>query len=468
MSTRSVHHEWGEGDPPPSWGEALLAEFAGRYACSARDFRDEQLARAAELVSHPTLRQHSSLQRRGRRRSPGGFRRSLDDRSKVIDAVRVRRERRRSGHRVMRGASGSRYGWIGALLSLVLVAQAWAAEGPHHRGPPPSDGPLQVQIGFQLLNLTDVNEKEETIDIEGYIVLRWSDPRLAYDPAEEGLEGFVAGDYARAPARIYQGDFAVKEVFERWRPHVEVMNGHGSRDRYNMAVGVWPDGHVAYADYFAATVETPMDLRRFPFDRQSLQIYLAVLHYQRDEIVLVPDEFMSGASAQDEGIAEWNKLGIEIEEVPHTQISMDGHPEVYSQLVVTIHLERRPGHTLFSIILPLLILVSLTWSVFWMDEESISSRVNVSFVGILSVVAYYFVVLDRAPEIPYLTLMDAFMIATFLALAGSVVINFVADHLNRTDREKLGNRVDRICRWAFPVGYSAGIGLLVVFFLTLA
>ena len=39
-----------------------------------------------------------------------------------------------------------------------------------------------VLIGFNLVNITDVNEKEETIDFEGAIYLEWVDPRLAYDP----------------------------------------------------------------------------------------------------------------------------------------------------------------------------------------------------------------------------------------------------------------------------------------------
>lgn len=99
-----------------------------------------------------------------------------------------------------------------------------------------------------------------------------------------------------------------------------------------------------------------------------------------------------------------------------------------------------------------------------MDEESISDRVNVSFVGILSVVAYYFVVQDSIPQIHYLTMMDAFMIATFVILAATVVISFVVNGLNRSDRKDVGDRVDRICRWAFPVGYTTISGLIYLYF----
>ena len=102
-----------------------------------------------------------------------------------------------------------------------------------------------------------------------------------------------------------------------------------------------------------------------------------------------------------------------------------------------------------------------------MDEESISNRVNISLVGILSVVAYYFVVLDSVPEIPYLTMMDAFMIATFLTLAATVVISFVVDRLNRSGKKNKGDQVDYACRWAFPLGYAMITGLIVLIYMNL-
>ena len=130
-------------------------------------------------------------------------------------------------------------------------------------------------------------------------------------------------------------------------------------------------------------------------------------------------------------------------------------------------LARRPVRILFSLVLPLLILVSLTWSVFWMDEESISNRINISLVGILSVVAYYFVIQDSVPRISYLSMMDAFMIGTFLLLAASVVISIVVDKLNRAGRTPTGDRVDRVCRWAFPTAYVVLTTLIVILFTTL-
>ena len=102
-----------------------------------------------------------------------------------------------------------------------------------------------------------------------------------------------------------------------------------------------------------------------------------------------------------------------------------------------------------------------------MSKESLSTRVNITFIGILSVVAYYFVVLDNVPDIPYLTMMDAFMIATFLSLAATVVVSFVVEKQNRSGRKSVGDKIDYVCRWAFPLGYATITGLIVLTYMNM-
>ena len=342
-----------------------------------------------------------------------------------------------------------------------------AQEGEYLGGPPPGERPLEVRIGFNLVNLTSVSEKEETIDFEGAIYLNWMDPRLAYDPAEVGLEEYTPGDYSRAPRRIYQGDFAVKEIFDGWRLHVVTPNGIGDRIKTNMAISIWPDGMVEYSETFFVKVETPMQLQRFPFDSQELEVFFHPFIYQRDEVVLIPDDRLARTWNQNMGIAQWVRGPVLMEERPVEIAYFDDSKGTISEFVVTIHIERLPLHVLTSIIFPLILLVSLTWSVFWMDNESVSNRINITFIGILSVVAYYLVIQESIPKIAYLTLTDGFIITTFLILAAGVVLTVVMERLEQSGRKELGRRVDRICRWAFPVGYAAVSFIVYLLFFNL-
>lgn len=360
--------------------------------------------------------------------------------------------------------------WSVLLLAGALVipaASASAAEDPLDLAAiPPGDEPLEVLVSFSLVNITAVNEKEETIALDAMIHMSWMDPRLAYNPADYGLAEaeFTPGDYSKSPRRIYLTDFAVKELFPGWWPGVFLPNGISDRSTTNVALGVWPDGRVGYTETFDATVETPMELRKFPFDKQVLELFVHPFLYDRDELILVPNDSLARTWNQNMGIAEWTRRGVDMTERPVEIVHFDSSKTTISELVVTIRIDRQPAHVLVSLVFPLILLVCLTFSVFWMDQEGLSDRINIQFVGILSVVAYYFVISDSVPEIAYLTLMDAFIIISFLVPAAGVVISLVVDKLNRRGRTELGDKVDRVCRWAFPLGYVVALCAMGMFF----
>ena len=120
--------------------------------------------------------------------------------------------------------------WSILLLGLALlfpIATASAAEDPLDlTAIPRVQQPLEVWFSFSLINITAVNEREETIDFDAMIHMSWMDPRLAYDPKEYGLEEgeFTPGDYSKAPRRVYLTDFAVKELFPGWWPSVVICS----------------------------------------------------------------------------------------------------------------------------------------------------------------------------------------------------------------------------------------------------
>jgi len=321
-------------------------------------------------------------------------------------------------------------------------------------GKPGDELPVEVSVGFNLVNLTDVNEKQETIDFEGAIYLEWNDPSLAYSPEDYGMkQEWTPGDYSRAPAQIFLGDYAVKELFRGWRPHVVIPNGISDRATTNMGISVWPDGHIAYSETFYAKVEAPMDLRKYPFDTQDLEIFFHPFIYQRDELILVPENRLAGTWDQNMGIADWSRESVSMSERATRIAYLDESEAQISEFVVTLRIKRKPAHFMISMIFPMIVLVGLTWCIFWIDEDSLSNRINVTFIGILSVVAYYFVILDNVPAVDYLTLIDAFIIATFLILTAGVILIVLTESMTRKHGAAIGAKIDRICRWAFPLGY---------------
>jgi hypothetical protein len=107
------------------------------------------------------------------------------------------------------------------------------------------------------------------------------------------------------------------------------------------------------------------------------------------------------------------------------------------------------------------LIVILSWSVFWMDRSSVGDRMSVSFVGILTAVAYQITLVGIVPNVSYFTLMNGFLNLSFLLMSATVVINLYVGIADRHGHER-GDRIDRRCRWLFPLIYFGMIATMLI------
>jgi hypothetical protein len=350
--------------------------------------------------------------------------------------------------------------WTGFLryvaipLLLVGAPAAMHAE-PFQLGPPVDDGPVRVSVGFFLTDVNEIDEQRESFEFEAILTLKWRDPRQAFDSENVG-----------APFRIYQGDYQFAEVFDGWWPQLMLANESGGYDSQSVLLRIAPDGSVTLVQEINAHAEMPIQLRRFPFDRQDFEARFEVLGLGQDQVVLVPDPTTSGTEEDGVDIAQWKLEGLSVDaRTDHARYG-DQHDGALSVFVATLDMARRPVHMLQIVVFPLTLLVVLTFSVFWMDRESLGDRMDISFIGILTVVAYQIIVSDATPGIAYFTLMSAFLYSTYVVLAIGVVENIVVSRFDRSGRPAMGDRLDRTCRWLVPLVFvSANLLSAAYFFL---
>ena len=106
-----------------------------------------------------------------------------------------------------------------------------------------------------------------------------------------------------------------------------------------------------------------------------------------------------------------------------------------------------------AIALPLALIVTMSFSVFWMDRSSLGDRINVSFIGILTAVAYQIVMGDKLPRIAYVTVIHGFLSLSFATMCLTVLVNLTVGAMDKRKRFDLGDRIDYTCRWLFPLAY---------------
>ena len=301
-----------------------------------------------------------------------------------------------------------------------------------------------------MLDIVEISEGSKTVELEAILTVSWQDDRLRFDPAEAGAEELV-----------YQGDYQFSEIATGWWPQLFLRNESGAYERQGMLLRVRPDGAVQYDEEFRAVAEVEMDLRRIPFDDQVFTLVFEPLGFAADQVHLEPDPDWTSTRSDHVSVRQWT-IGQVTGAAEEVDLGMQSGREVaVSAVSFSVPASRDPGFLLRTIVLPLLILVALSWSVFWMDTSLLSDRMAISFLGILTVVAFQIVVSEQQPRIPYFTILSSFLLISYLVLVASVIVNLRVGALDRAGHVAQGNRLDRRCRWLFPAAFSI-VNLLMV------
>lgn len=321
--------------------------------------------------------------------------------------------------------------------------------------PPKASAPIIVRARFVLNDINEINEGNETFEFAGVLTLIWNDPRQAFDPSTVGVN-----------EKVYQGAYQVNEVSTGWYPQVVLVNESGSYQKSGSVLRIKPDGTSTLVETINAIAESEIIMTRFPFDKHRLEAVFQVLNFNKDELLL-EIEPVNNSSPPIVRLPQWRIREV-VTSIEVRPSSSAGRQEPSSALVVSANVERKPFYALRLVTFPLMVIVLLSFSVFWMDRSSLGDRISVSFIGVLTGVAYLLVTSSELPHISYVTLMHAFVNLSFLTMSATVVINLVVGTLDKRGDFERGNRIDRRCRWIFPLFYFGllllMLGVAILFF----
>ena len=313
-------------------------------------------------------------------------------------------------------------------------------------------GPVIVDLGLHIVELTQVDEVINTFTIEGFMDLVWCDPRMAYEAENEEELG----------EKILLKEKAQALLNEIWWPAVTIANQVNARNIENQELVILSDGTIEYKEKFSAELEAHYDLKEFPFDRQKLEIEIESFAWHDDVLIFKMNEEKIGFSTDFE-IAEWHIENVEskIESVKDIQ-----DRATFSEFLMEIEVVRKYDYYLWKIIIPLILLVMISWSVFWMIGDKLVDRMSISMTGILTIVAYQFIISDILPRVSYFTFMDTFLSISFFVMLMSVFENIIVNNLDLVEKPAQAQKLDMVSRIAFPLLYFVSlIALTLIFFL---
>jgi hypothetical protein len=89
-----------------------------------------------------------------------------------------------------------------------------------------------------------------------------------------------------------------------------------------------------------------------------------------------------------------------------------------------ISAQRITGYYLWKVIMPLCLIVAMSWCVFWINPALYGPQIGLSATSILTLIAFIFATTNMVPELGYLALLDRFIVGStilvFLALVESL------------------------------------------------
>jgi hypothetical protein len=326
-------------------------------------------------------------------------------------------------------------------LLLVLFAMsiqlACGAEAPAViERPSADDSPTRVSIGIWMVDITGIDSAQQNFAAEVAIVLRWKDPRFAHP-----------------------GNGIVRYPLEQvWHPRIAVVNETNSVSRkFPELVEVEPNGRVTYRQRYAGAFSQPLRLRSFPFDRQTFQLQFVAVRYRANEVQFVPDEdWLDNGLKQAAGIApsttlpdwtieSWNAKSLNYGLAPGFE---------YSGYAFEFTAARKVQNYILKVIFPLVLIVMMSWSVFWTDPTNSNTQFSIAVTSMLTLIAYRFTVDTQLPRLPYMTRLDVFfLISTLLVFFAliEVLVTTILDNNQQTARAK---KIDRYCRAVFPAIFA--------------
>ena len=305
------------------------------------------------------------------------------------------------------------------LLGLALITNLQAAETMTEA--------RDVEVKMVLLDVEEVDNVKQSFTANVALTLRWQDKSL-----------------------VHEGPNSIsKSLTDIWYPSIQIINQQRLVETFPKNAEVHPDGTVLYRQRYWGVFSQPLELNKFPFDSQSLTFILANVGFGAQFVTLAPSK-NSGISERF-SMPDWETTGWEF---VNSNLSFEEADERVNGMVFSLFVKRDTSYFKYKVIMPLVLIVMMSWMVFWIDPSLISTQISVSMTAMLTMIAYRFALAGLIPRLAFLTSLDYFVAISTLAVFISMIEVLYTGHLATNDQLKKARLIDYHARWVMPLVYT--------------
>ena len=326
--------------------------------------------------------------------------------------------------------------------------------------------PFKLITELIVEDIDRVDGKRLEFDSLYTLYVYWKDPRVA-----DVLKKFDAYEDTNVPAWLcdYEARTVWGESRKLFDPVVEFYNRKSNPDFAQGRadwVEIFSNGTVQMRVRDTATFKAKFDFKKFPFDEQIFS-FLIYPEFPASKMIFVAEPIMEEYKKNLYVVEGEDGINIPEWKVTTVDYYIDRYKEgdyEYQGFIVEIGAERVTNYYIFKIIIPILLILSISWSVFWIDRAQIEAKANITIVALLSLIAYNLIMDDVIPKLDYLTFMDSFIFLSYLYTGAATILCIYSFYRYKKYKRKI-NLVDYYAKLLGPISYFVGIFLCSILYL---
>lgn len=293
---------------------------------------------------------------------------------------------------------------------------------------------IDCKVGFYVKTIR-INQSEETYDVLFYYWLRVDSIDITKDYSHVKTIEFINSE---------------SETEE----HTEVID---TLNRFYYVAG-----------RCKANIPYKANFIRFPFDIQALTISLENTVYNNDVVRYVPDNLTKNINDIKENNIEflngdqYSVKDLVMKSTDYTYTTNFGDPAIkgfdeYSRLIFTVDVKRDPWGILQKIALPLLVVLILSYLVFFIPDHEIGTASGLTVTALLAAIAFQWTLNDSLPKVSYLTMIDKIFYLVYFYIFYAMAQTVFTYNMSETKNEKLqilSERIEWHSRYLFPLSFA--------------
>ncbi|XP_071440786.1 neuronal acetylcholine receptor subunit alpha-7-like [Hetaerina americana] len=238
--------------------------------------------------------------------------------------------------------------------------------------------PLQLSFGLTLMQIIDVDEKNQLLITNIWLKLEWNDVNLRWNSSEFG----GVKDLRIPPHRI-------------WKPDVLMYNSadEGFDGTYPTNVVVRNNGSCLYVPPGIFKSTCKIDITWFPFDDQRCEMKFGSWTYDGFQLDLQLQDDTGGDISSFITNGEWDLLGVPGK---RNEIYYNCCPEPYIDITFIIIIRRRTLYYFFNLIVPCVLIASMAVLGFTLPPDS-GEKLSLGVTILLSLTVFLNMVAETMP-----------------------------------------------------------------------